>query len=741
MNKKLFLGMFAVAGMLLATSCQNDELDAVQAGNEATVSFTLGVEGGVKTRAISDGTGAKKLVYAVYDANGALLNITGSNEKGQFEETAFENGLSDEVTVTLAKGQTYTIAFWAQNGACTAYNTDDLTAVTVNYGDENTTYDNNDETRDAFFAAVPFEVRGDKTIDVVLKRPFAQINVGVTEKDWIDATASGIEIEKSAVIIKSVANEINLLTGAVKGDENVAISYVENDIPNETLYVETDATKEGKEAYKWLSMSYILVDDENGGANQATLQSLEYTFIPKNGTPVTFNEGLNNVPVQRNWRTNILGKLLTGDVQFNITIDPVYDGDIIFPDATGKFAELEYAASFGGTVTLTESLTMPGERPYLRVSEDFILNINENVDFTTGNASNYGIIVNNGTTEINGSGNIHSLGGGIGVSNGASVVFNGGNLDVNTESTSGRYLFYLEGENTTATINGGNFDFNKTQNQKRAYIYAGEGTTVYVKGGTFGKASSRNDYKAGIMGNGTVVITGGVFGFDPTTWVAEGYEVKTVGGEYVVFSTSSNVVANADELSNALNSAGNIELYNDIDYSNKQIAINNNLVIDMNGKELKAGSNSAYGVKVDGVYAQIDEANINSLGGGIGAENGAEVVFNGGNLAVNSASTSGRYNFYAVGTGTTITIEEGTFSFSSTQNQKRAYIYAGSGATVYVKGGNFGKASARDGYTAGILGNGTVVITGGTFGFNPTAWVKDGYVATENNGVWTVSAE
>ena len=34
MNKKLFLGMFAAAGMLLATSCQNDELDAVQTGNE-----------------------------------------------------------------------------------------------------------------------------------------------------------------------------------------------------------------------------------------------------------------------------------------------------------------------------------------------------------------------------------------------------------------------------------------------------------------------------------------------------------------------------------------------------------------------------------------------------------------------------------------------------------------------------------------------------------------------------------
>ena len=40
-----------------------------------------------------------------------------------------------------------------------------------------------------------------------------------------------------------------------------------------------------------------------------------------------FNQGLNAVPVQRNWRTNIIGKILTGDVTFNITIDPIYDGE------------------------------------------------------------------------------------------------------------------------------------------------------------------------------------------------------------------------------------------------------------------------------------------------------------------------------------------------------------------------------------------------------------------------------
>ena len=189
MNKKLFLGMFAAAGMLFATSCSNDELDVVQSGDEAQVTFSLGLEGGIATRAISDGTGAKKLVYAVYkldaDGNPVLQKVVGSNNDSQFVDVeAFDGGLTETVSVTLAKGQTYQVAFWAQNPNCTAYTTTDLKNVTIDYAGLN-----NDETRDAFFKAETFTVTGNADIDVVLKRPFAQINVGVTEDDWNAAVA------------------------------------------------------------------------------------------------------------------------------------------------------------------------------------------------------------------------------------------------------------------------------------------------------------------------------------------------------------------------------------------------------------------------------------------------------------------------------------------------------------------------------------------------------------------------
>ena len=326
MNKKFFLGMFAAAGMLLATSCSNDELDMVQSGNEAQVTFSLAAEGGITTRAISDGTGAKKLVYAVYNANGELIKtIANADVNGQIvDNSAFDNGLTENVTITLAKGQQYTVAFWAQDPKCTAYTTTDLENVEVDYAGLN-----NDETRDAFFKAETFTVTGNTEINVVLKRPFAQINVGVYQTDWNAAVASGIEIEKSKVTIEKAATSINLLTGEVEGEETVEYGFAT--IPTQFTTPETldvDLDKDGtKEKYVYLSMSYILANDATTGYAKATLEDLDFTFAPKSGNNINFSEGLNAVPVQRNWRTNIIGKILTGDVTFNITIDPIYDGE------------------------------------------------------------------------------------------------------------------------------------------------------------------------------------------------------------------------------------------------------------------------------------------------------------------------------------------------------------------------------------------------------------------------------
>ena len=78
----------------------------------------------------------------------------------------------------------------------------------------------------------------------------------------------------------------------------------------------------------------------------------------------------------------------------------------------------------------------------------------------------------------------------------------------------------------------------------------------------------------------------------------------------------------------------------------------------------------------------------------------------------------------------------GLGTFNNDRN-KNAYFWADN-ATIYVKGGNFGGVASNNKV---VLSNGgQLIISGGTFNFDPTAWLANGYVATQNGSTWTVSA-
>ena len=118
MIKKLLSVLFVAACVFGATSCTSDEFTTTQSGDQATVSFSLGLEGGIDTRAISDGSGADVLQYAVFDQTGNRISTIAKVSKTGVSFPATEN-------ITLAKGQTYKIAFWAQDADCQAYTVSD----------------------------------------------------------------------------------------------------------------------------------------------------------------------------------------------------------------------------------------------------------------------------------------------------------------------------------------------------------------------------------------------------------------------------------------------------------------------------------------------------------------------------------------------------------------------------------------------------------------------------------------
>ena len=201
---------------------------------------------------------------------------------------------------------------------------------------------------------------------------------------------------------------------------------------------------------------------------------------------------------------------------------------------------------------------------------------------------------------------------------------------------------------------------------------------------------------------------------------------------------SADIDLNGNKIEGKINNKGDMTVSNGTVEAN---FINNFGEATFTDVEMTAGTDTDYAnIARAGSETTYNNVDLTAKGGGIGVTDGAEAVFNSGSVDIVATTTSPRYNFYIVGDGSKLTINGGEFSFSKT-TLKRAYIYAGEGTTVTVNGGTFGPASTRDGYTAGILGNGTVVIKGGTFGFDPSKWVASGYEAVKDGSVWTVSAK
>lgn len=313
MDKKFLLGMFSLAGMLLATSCSSEELIEQTSGDVATVSFAVNTEGASATRAISDGTGATQLYYAVYDANGKLLEeISQKNGVTGCSDLTTANG--HKITLSLVKGQEYTVAFWAQNPTA-PYNVDiadnNRFNINMNYGNANSQELNNNEKRDAFFGTEVFTVMGNAAKTVTLKRPFAQINVGTSDK--LAAVNAGFDVDQmtSKVVIKQAATTLDVITGDVSGQADV--TYTEAARPTEVLSV-------AQSDYTWLSMSYVLPSEKEN----STTVSADFEFAA-GGKTITLSDGLQNIPIQRNYRTNIIGNLLTKQVDFKVVVDKNFE--------------------------------------------------------------------------------------------------------------------------------------------------------------------------------------------------------------------------------------------------------------------------------------------------------------------------------------------------------------------------------------------------------------------------------
>lgn len=300
MKTKLF-SMFAVAAMLLTTSCSNDETNELISGEPVTTSFKVQLPNSIGTRpnkgakkAFADGKTATVLKYMVFDENGVRVTAIPTGEK--------KINLTTDVQLTLITGKKYKIVFWAAN-ANAPYTLDETGKVTVNYQGMKA----NDESLDAFCRCYEYTAGTEVENPVKLYRPFAQLNVGTA--DMAKAVQNGFAkaAAQTKVQVSGIANELNVLTGAVSGNVDVTCDLAA--IPSGETFP--------KAGYDYLSMDYLLVGKEN-----KTVVDVKWTV-----TDGTFNSErtFTNVPLQGNYRTNIFGNLLTSPTDFNVEIDPAFN--------------------------------------------------------------------------------------------------------------------------------------------------------------------------------------------------------------------------------------------------------------------------------------------------------------------------------------------------------------------------------------------------------------------------------
>lgn len=703
--KRYLLSTFTIAAAaLLVTSCYDEMDNGLKTGDEGTVTFTAQLPSEMGTRAFADGLTAKHLQYAVYEAGQSTPLKVFGDETTVVGEAEMDN-LKQTVSLKLTTGKTYDVIFWAaDNSAKKPYTFDPLTqTVKIKYTN---VYSNNDIC-DAFFKKETITVSGNQNVDVKLTRPFAQVNIGTDDFDA--ATIAGLNLTQTQV--KATAGDIlNLATGKMEGTEATR-TFKMKAIPT------ADDGAFPVAGYKYLLMAYIPISD--------TKETVDMTF-GYNGK--SSFRSFTNVPLQRNYRTNIYGSLLTNSVDFNVVIEPAFSGEFAHEVVSAStFAALKAAVANGQSVDAEKTLVLSGGQSETLNLGDLSIS-NKNDIWSDSDWSLLSVRENSSLTITSGAyiakaNDCYA----VDVQDGGHLVIEDGHFNGNIHA-----VYVLEG---VAEIKGGTFEV------QQKYPDAEKADEFVL-----------NCYDAN-RENGTakIIVTGGTFiGFNPgdckaegngTNFVAPGYASipnGTAADGRTIWKVVPAVEATTEaELENgnasfAINTSFTIGCAYLSNSRTKNISFTNSSVINADNSITQTfliGKNS--NVTISGRGKIVGPTRASSNTATIWLANGGTVNIN-GNMTIEAGSGSSTNNCIRIVKGTAniydgyfhagldkngganacILLTPGTSSSTSPANLN---IYGG----VFETDGDFPVINIQDGASANKYNH--VLIYGGTFvGFDPS---------------------
>lgn len=314
---KNFLNLIFTAALIVwgCLSCQKISIEGEPSGWADRVTLTL-ISPDALTKAIGDGTKAKELYYTAF--------VDGRPVQSLQNKVELVDGKA-VLDLDLVKNVTYKFVFWAQSVPAEEqvqpYDLSEFytsSEVKVNYSGLS-----NDDNRDAFCAMKEITVKKDKNATIYLRRPFAQVNFCAQDYEMVKHMNLQNEM-KSETGIYGLPDKLKVLDGSVSvSGESVPVDAFFDlaDIPSgDDEYITVQGNK-----YGYISMNYVLASEIGETVSvKARMVSGESEWI---------TNLLPNVPVRRNYKTNIVGELFVENAVLQIIIEP----DFNTPDFIEQF--------------------------------------------------------------------------------------------------------------------------------------------------------------------------------------------------------------------------------------------------------------------------------------------------------------------------------------------------------------------------------------------------------------------
>lgn len=311
MKKNFIFGLFALVTMLFTASCAEEQLVPNSAGDTATVSFKVSTPV-LSTRAVGDGTTAKKLYVAVYENQNGTAdnpNLVGPLPVSLIDanETVTFNNREATVNLALAKNKEYSVIFWAETDWAEPENN----VFDIDWTNRKLTLKQslkaNQEKYDAFWAQKTVKISENLSQDVKLTRPFSQLNIGTSDK--AEAMAAGIVVDSTEVTTK-VFTSFSLQDGKASDEKEVTFSMSSIEGIKDATFPAVTTPEQ-----KYLSLNYLLMNEGK------SIVDVKFSYMDVEDDK-TYDLPFTSVPVQRNYRTNIYGTLLTNSANYTVEILP-----------------------------------------------------------------------------------------------------------------------------------------------------------------------------------------------------------------------------------------------------------------------------------------------------------------------------------------------------------------------------------------------------------------------------------